>query len=359
MASPSLQRPALSRRIGLPRHSVSDLLGTLESRGFVHVAGTHDGLPGRSQLSYALRANAALAMGFDVGGTKISGAVCDMRGTLLAEHTEPSTRRGADALVTQIASIADRLCSHAGLPRYHVRNTTIGVPAAVDPRTGRLSLAGNMPGIEGAALLEPLTSALGGHVHLDNDVNLALVAEVRSQPDASANMAFIALGTGIGSALMVNGHLLRGAHGGAGEIGYLPLWQLDFSGTPALENQVGEAGIRRLYVAAGGATEHSVEQIFGAAANGDHAAHQALDQAAQFVARGVVSILALVDAETVVFGGSVGAREEFIDRVRPLVSAAWPRPIVIRRSQTGSRAGLLGSVEMARQQLLADLFGPA
>lgn len=359
MASASLQRPALSRRVGLPIHAVSDLLADLESRGFVQVTGAHGGMPGRSRLSYALRADAALAMGFDIGGTKIASALCDMRGKLLAEHTEPTSRNGADELVSQLAAIADRLCSQSGQPRFRVRNTVIGVPAAID-QSGRASLAGNLPGIEDVDLLPPLAQALGGSVVLDNDVNLALVAEAMGHPpDTMQNTAFVALGTGIGGALMVHGQLLRGAHGGAGEMGYLPLWQSAGNGWTTLEDQVGEAGIRRRYVAAGGSSRMSVQDIFAAARAGEQAALDIIEETAGFVAQGVVSILSLLDVELLVFGGSIGAREELIERVRHHVSRAWPRPVTMRRSETGGRAGLLGGVELARRHMLSGLFGPA
>ena len=358
MAVETAQRPALSRQIGLPRHTVSDLLANLESRGLVQTSGDLGGLPGRSQLTYALRPSAALSLGFDVGGTKVAGALCDIRGTILAEQSAPTALAGAAALVEQIAGMADRLCKQAGAPRFQVRNTAIGVPAAVHPQTGALTLAGNLPGLEDPGLTDRLSQALGGKLHLDNDVNLALLAELaHGVAQDRSNVMFIALGTGIGAALMINGHLLRGAFGGAGEIGYAPLWQLEPAGTPSLENRVGEAGIRQHYVALGGDAAHTVRDIFDAAATGETAAAAALDTAAETVVRALVAALSLVDPDLVVFGGSIGARSEFIDRIRTHASAAWMRPVAILRSKAGGRAGLLGALELARQNMLEDLFG--
>lgn len=354
----AVQRPELSRVIGQPRHAVSDLLANLEIRGLVQVTGTADGLPGRSQQSYSLRSKAALALGFDVGGTKLAGALCDMRGTILAERTEPTSRNGADALVAQIAAMADALCSDCGLDRFHVRHTVIGMPAAVDPANGELHMADNLPGLEGTSLRQRLASALGGQVHLENDVNLALIAEMaRGSARGHDNVAFVALGTGIGCALLINGHLLRGASGGAGEIGYMPLWRMEAAGQPALEQRIGEAGIRQSYVAAGGDISATVRDIFDAAANGEPAARSALGTAADTAARALICILSLVDAGMVVFGGSIGAREEFIDLVRTRVGKAWTRPVHIGRSDAGSRAGLLGATEVSRQHMLEQLFG--
>jgi predicted NBD/HSP70 family sugar kinase len=359
MTVDSVQRPTLARQIGLPRHAVSDLLAILEGRGLIRVSGDLDGSPGRSQLTYSLRSSAALSLGFDVGGTKLAGALCDIRGTILAEHTIPTARTGAADLIEQIATMADALCREAGLPRFHVRNTAIGVPAAVDCRSGTLSLSGNLPGIEGAFFSQKLPEVLGGAVHLDNDVNLALLAELADGvARGRRNVIFISLGTGIGGAMMVNGHLLRGSAGGAGEIGYMPLWQLERTGLPPVEEKVGEAGIRRRYVAAGGDPAHSVFDIFEASAHGSESARSALDATAGIVARSLVAALSLVDADMVVFGGSIGARAEFIERVQMHVSGAWMRPVEILGSRAGGRGGLLGAIELSRQNMLETLFGP-
>jgi len=358
MGGESMQRPALAQRVGLSRLAVSELLAGLEMRGLVNVQGVLGGVPGRSQLSYALKADAAVVLGFDVGGSKVAGALADLRGQVLAEITEPTARTGAADLVAQLGRMAGALREVAAIPRLRLRASAVGVPAAVHPATADLSLAGNLPGLEGGNLRAALGQALGTEVLIDNDVNLALLAEV-SQGAARGrqNVAFIALGTGIGGGWMVKGRLLRGAHGGAGEIGYMPLWKIDAPGVPPLEERVGEAGIRRAYVAAGGNPDHSVREIFAAAEAGGEAAGAALNMAAEHVARAVLSLLSLVDPDLVVFGGSIGARPEFIARVERLVAAAWMRPVGILRSQSGSRAGLVGALELARRHMLEDLFG--
>ncbi|UJW84782.1 ROK family protein [Devosia sp. SL43] len=358
MTGEPLQRPALSQRVGLSKLAVSELLASLEKLGMVKVEGQLGGAPGRSQLSYALQADAALVLGFDIGGTKVAGAIADLRGEVLAELTEPTAQTGATDLIAQLARMADALCRTASIPRFRLRTAAVGVPAAVHPLTADLSLAGNLPGLEGGNLLAGLQDALRVDILIDNDVNLALLAEVGQDgaPDRQ-NAAFIALGTGIGGALMINGQLLRGAHGGAGEVGYMPLWRIDAPGIPSLEEQVGETGIRHAYVAAGGDPTHTVRDIFTAAEAGSASALWVLDQAAEHVARAVLALLALLDPDLVVFGGSIGARPEFIQRVSSLVASTWLRPVSIVRSRSGSRAGLLGALKLARGQLLDDLFG--
>lgn len=352
------QRPALAQKIGLSRMAVSELLAGLETRGLVQIAGAIGGVPGRSQLSYAIKADAAMAVGFDIGGTKVAGALSDLRGQILAEVTEPTVQTGAEDLVAQLGQMTTALCEQAGVPRFRLRVGAVGVPAAVHPETADLSLAGNLPGLEGANLRTALAEAMGVDVLIDNDVNLALLAEVGlGSAQGKQNVAFVALGTGIGAALMINGRLLRGAHGGAGEIGYMPLWRIDAPGVPSLEEQVGEAGIRRAYVAAGGDAAHTVRDIFVAEEAGDRAAMVALDAAGEHVARAMLAMLALVDPDMIVLGGSIGARPEFIARVEHKVLGTWGRPVQLVRSQSGGRAGLLGSLELARRHMLEEMFG--
>ncbi|KQN75231.1 ROK family transcriptional regulator [Devosia sp. Leaf64] len=358
MLGEPLQRPALAQRVGLSRLAVSELLATLETRGLVEVKGALGGTPGRSQLFYALRTDAALNVGFDVGGTKVAGAIADLRGVILAELTEPTVRTGLAGLVGQLSSMVDALCEKAQVPRYRLRAAGIGVPAAVQPDTNVLSLADNLPGLEDGDFPAALREALGVDVLIDNDVNLALLAEVgHGSARDRGNVAFIALGTGIGGALVINGKLLRGAHGGAGEMGYMPLWTIENRGVPGLEERVGEAGIRRFYTAAGGDASHVVRDIFEMAAAGNGPALSTLDTTAEHVARAALTVLALIDPDVIVLGGSIGSRPELIERVRTRVEEAWMRPIEIVRSQSGGRAGLLGAVEFSNQHMLEQMFG--
>ncbi|SMQ63005.1 Sugar kinase of the NBD/HSP70 family, may contain an N-terminal HTH domain [Devosia lucknowensis] len=351
------QRALLAQRVGLSRLAVSELLAGLEENGFVAVDGAIGGAPGRSERRYSLKSQAALAVGLDIGGTKIAGSVADMRGTILAEINEPTSRGSLADLVDQASRLIDTLCAAAEMPRYRVRALAVGVPAAVHPTHSSLSFADNLPGLQEGHFAEALRAALDVDVLIDNDVNLALLGElVHSDVQRRENVAFVALGTGIGGALVVDGKLLRGAHGGAGEVGYLPLFAGDGQGA-IMEDRVGEAGIRRAYVASGGSPDHSVREIFEAASEGVEAAIQTLDTTADHVARAVLAILALVDPDRVVLGGSVGSRMELIDRVRLRIAQAWPRDIDLQRSHSGGRAGLLGAVELARESMLKALFG--
>lgn len=362
--SGALQRPALAKRVGISKQAISELLSVLEQRGLVQVDGPFNGLPGRSTQSYALRPSAALALGFDIGGTKIAAALTDLRGAVLAETIEPTAHGDLDQLVGQLVELANGLARKAGAQRFRIQACTAGVPAAVNPATGILNLAANLPGLVAVNLQARLTLALGCPVFIENDVNLALLGEVADGcGKGKSDIAFLALGTGVGAGLMVNGRLLRGATGGAGEIAYLPLPDHQTSKRSLaqghFETVVGEAGIREAFARRGGAPDLSVRAIFDLAAAGDARALQTIEELAGHVALGIISLIALVDPELVVLGGSVGARPELIERVRRELELRFDRPVPIMASNTGARAGLAGALETARQNLLADLFGQA
>ncbi|HWV21475.1 MAG TPA: ROK family protein, partial [Devosia sp.] len=101
----------------------------------------------------------------------------------------------------------------------------------------------------------------------------------------------------------------------------------------------------------------TVRDIFAAAAGGDGAATTALDAAGEHVSRAILALLALVDPDMIVLGGSIGARPEFIARVEKRVLDTWERKVGLVRSQSGGRAGLLGALELARRHLLDEMFG--
>lgn len=81
------------------------------------------------------------------------------------------------------------------------------------------------------------------------------------------------------------------------------------------------------------------------------------DGAGDHVARAILALLALVDPDMIVLGGSIGARAEFITRVESKVLGTWGREVRLVRSQSGGRAGLLGALELARRHMLEEMFG--
>src|SRR3954447_14554013 len=292
----------------------------------------------------------------DLGGTKLATAIADSQGRILAELTEPTDPRGAAHVARQIAECVDKLAGSAGVEGTRVHHAMVGVPGAVNPRTGRVCQIPNIAGLEDFDILGYLREHFGPDVGIDNDVNLAMLGEqALGSASQCRNAAFLALGTGVGLGLLINDKLFRGARGAAGEISDLPIGHDPTlpipSTTDAFEREVGSVAIMDRYRRLGGSRADTVRDIFKLIEEGDEVATSVLDTTARWVALAVATLQSLLDLELVVFGGSIGVRPELYERVQRVLPTLFSRPVTIAPSQLGDRAGLMGAVCAAAESL--------
>ncbi len=292
----------------------------------------------------------------DLGGTKLAAAMADARGRIVAEMTEPTDARGGAYVAEQIAACADKLAQAVGIEARRVRQIMVGVPGAIDPLTGRVSLTPNIVGLQDFDVLGYLRGRFGPDVVIENDVNLAMLGEqMLGCAGRCRNAAFLALGTGAGLGLLIDGKLFRGARGSAGEIADLPIGRDPTSKMPfapgSFELEVGSLAIVDRYRRQAGTAAVTVRDIFRLLEEGDEVAAAVLDTTARWVALAVATLQSLLDLELIVLGGSIGVRPEMYARVQRALPALFSRPVTIAPSQLGDRAGLIGAVCAAAQAL--------
>lgn len=292
----------------------------------------------------------------DLGGTKLAAAMADARGEIIAELTEPTDRRGGVHVAEQIAASAVKLARAVGIAATQVHHVMVGVPGAIDPLTGRISLTPNIAGLQDFDVLDYLRGRFGPGVEIENDVNLAMLGEqALGCASRCRNAAFLALGTGAGLGLLIDGKLFRGARGSAGEIADLPLGRDPASQAPSAHNafelEVGSLAILERYRRQGGSAAVTVRDIFRLLEEGDEVAAAVLDTTARWVALAIATLQSLLDLELIVFGGSIGVRPELYERVQRILPALFSRPINTAPSMLGDRAGLIGAVCAAAQSL--------
>ncbi|MFB7276883.1 ROK family transcriptional regulator [Streptomyces hydrogenans] len=216
-----LTRPEISRLTGLSKPTASQVLARLEGAGLVVGNGLRTGLPGRVPETYRVNAAAAYATAVDVTPDRIAVRTADITGAVLGEAEAPvPAGPGREALVEALRAAL----ALAPAPRPQ-RRVVVGVQGAVDPTTGRLAYASEE---DMAAWLFPdvercLGEALGLPVRIENDVNLAAVAERAHAAADCPDFVLLWADEGLGAALVIGGRLHRGHFGGAGEVGYLPL----------------------------------------------------------------------------------------------------------------------------------------
>lgn len=362
LANGPTSRADLAKYTGLSKQTISDVVLELETAGWLKPHGRTAGKPGRSAVVYEINAGAGLAAAVDLGGTKLSVAIGDLLGNALAEATVPTDTRGGVHVVEQVALQIELLAKELNFPVGELKIVVLGTPGVFHPETAHIMVAPNIPSIGAIDVPRLLTARLAVPVIIENDVNLAARGEQwRGQGTGVRNFVFVALGTGVGMGIIADGHLLRGARGGAGEIGYLPI-----GGDPydprgfalgTFETAVGAAGIASRYAGFGGRYGATVRDIFAALEAGDAAASATIDETARLIAPAIAAVGATLDPEMVILGGSIGVRQELIDAVRRMLPRCTPSPPRVEASALGSRAGLVGALGVAVDRMHDALFG--
>ncbi|TCR82410.1 ROK family transcriptional regulator [Rhizobium sp. BK376] len=354
-----ISRAELARLTGLSKQSMSEIVRDLEDDGWLRVTGRTQGTIGRSAITYEPEPRKAFVFGVDVGGTKVHAALADLSGTIVGEIVEPTDGRGGERIIEQVARISDALIDKTGVAQKSVKVGAIGIPGAVHPRNRHLTMVPNIAGLTDLDFEAALKKRLGYEILIENDVNMAAKGEQWLGNGRNIdNFVFVALGTGIGMGIVNEGRIIRGARGAAGEISTLPIGADPFDSRTftagALESSIGSIAIRGRYEAMGGAPGLTVRELFER--KDDPLAATVIDEVARVVATALVAISAIVDPEMVIFGGSVGARPELVERITFHLARCVPVPLSCTISPLGSQAGLFGAIAIAMERLRETLF---
>jgi glucokinase len=290
-----------------------------------------------------------IALGLDLGGTKIAGAV--VRAGVVLDRTRVDTPQTgfADVLDALVAAATPLLASYPD-----VTVVGIGCPGPLDFDRGRVRFAPNIAGLEDAPLVASLADRLGLPVILENDANAAGYAEHRFGAARDlATSVYVTLSTGIGGGMFVGEEVLRGAHGLAGEIGHmviLPGGPTGGDGHPGTWEALsaGRAIARDAsYVFS---RPVSTEEAFALARAGDRKALSIVDGAARFTGLALANLVKVVDpAGFVLGGGMVAVGPFYLDRIRAALDAAldgYPAAVV-RVAELGGDAGVIGAAAVA------------
>jgi glucokinase len=312
-----------------------------------------------------------LTIGVDIGGTKVLGAVVDDRGEVLAQTRRDTPAGDTEAIVERIVAVIRELRES-----HDVAAIGIGAAGWIDAGRATVLYAPNL-----AWRNEPLRDLIAAQVDIpvvvENDGNVAAWAEFLfgAGRDADDSMVLVAVGTGIGSGIVIGGQLIRGSHGIAGEVGHVtsvPGGHLCGCGRLGCLEQYasGSALVRfakqaatddpdaakQLLKAAG-----SVEAINGplvtqAAKSGDQAALAAFDQIAYWLGTGLADLVQIFDPQVLVIGGGVvESGDLLLAPVRRHFDEALSQrgrlPVgEVRPALMGNKAGVVGAADLARRR---------
>ncbi|WP_339747289.1 ROK family protein [uncultured Maricaulis sp.] len=260
-----------------------------------------------------------IRIGIDLGGTKIEAIAMDPAGAIVERLRVPApqTYRGC------LKAIADLV---AAIEREHGKGARVGIghPGSISPATGLMRNA-NSIWLNGEPFARDIEGALARPVRLANDADCFTLSEAVDGAGEGAGIVFgIILGTGVGGGIAIDGQLLRGAQGIAGEWGHNPLPWPNESDEPAAPCWCGQSGCHETWLSGPGlARDHasrnggtlSAAEIFAAAESGDAPARLTVDLHGDRLARGIASVLNILDADVVVLGGGVSNAPGLAQRV--------------------------------------------
>lgn len=347
-------RPELTRSTGLSKTTVAQTLAVLQQRGIVIESGHDDARRGPVATLYDLASGLAHGIAVDIGHHRVRASVVDLRGQRLARAEAPADHSSEAALVAVTTRLVDEVIAESGIDRATLTHTVVGVPAVVSPSDGALRLVSGIAD-EGRDLPALLAAALPATTGLENDTNLAAIAEDRWGRGAGAeSFVLLSIGAAVGSGIVLRGELMRGFTGAAGEVAYLPAMP---AGVPEI------LGARSLAedAATAGADSADARTLFARAAQGDAAALDVLEATAARIADIAASICFVLDPALVVLGGAIGASgsllapmvQRRLTETQPLLQAQ------VVASTAGEDAVLRGAEVAVWQHIREDAFARA
>ncbi|MEW2249712.1 ROK family transcriptional regulator [Streptomyces sp. NPDC058733] len=368
----------LKELTGLSRPTVADLVERLTASGLITVVGeAGEQRRGPNAKLYGIVAARAHLAALDVRTEGVAVLVSDLVGRVLAEASAPiGGEHGTGPAVEQAVALVERTVKEAGAEMPHT--VGIGAPGLIDPATGELRDSTGLPAWHRrlvAALQERLPDA---RVSVENETNLAALAEQRDGAARDRDtFVLLWLGHGTGAAVILDGVLRRGASGGTGEIGFLPV-----PGTGGLPSATGcDGGFHSLVGAAAVSRLAAEHGVTGTARDGEPvgavlvreavaasrraaapgAADRFLDDLAGRIAVGAASVVAVLDPGCVVLGGELGRAggDVLAHRVQRRLDALSPLSTEVRAGALGGGAVLRGALLTARDRAQEELFaGP-
>ena len=263
----------------------------------------------------------SIALGIDLGGTNLRSAAITIEGEIVYETHRPTfANEGVESVIDRIALAIREAADRSGVgPDVPVG---VAAPGPLDPRTGIVHFAPNLPGWRDVQLRDRLQQATGRQILLGNDANAAALGEfIFGSGKDTQNMIFVGLGTGVGGGVISEGRLIDGARGMGGELGHV---SVDLDGPRCTCGSSGcieaycsawsitreaellvSSGRGNAILAAAGDGKVGPRAVGVAAANGDRTARALLERAGTALGAGLANFINIFNPEVIVLGGRV------------------------------------------------------
>ncbi|MFE4663650.1 ROK family protein [Streptomyces sp. NPDC056716] len=356
-------RTAIAEMTGLSRSTVGQRLDALFAAGLIQESDKN--VPSRGRPSRALQLNpsAGLVISVDIGEERTRIAVTDLDTAILADRVERlAVGAGPVVLLDRITATVRDLITQAGLDGRPVAGIGFGLPAPVDHEAGKVLGWSIMSGWDDYDIRGHLRRTWQVPILIDNDVNVLTLAEHRRFWHDQRHLLYIKAGTGVGSGMVIDGRVNRGAQGAAGDIGHARISgfgdpQCRCGNRGCLESLVGGWALARDARGRHKDNSHDARDVVEQVKSGDSGAVTALRAAGRVLGEAVAYATSLLNPDVIVLGGILGTtgdhlmagvREVVYQRSLPLAT----RQLQIVPTKYKSRAGIAGAAYLVRDHVL-------
>lgn len=312
-------------------------------------------------------------IGIDIGGTFLKAGVVSDDGQVIATASRPTgAERPADAIMADIAAVAQDAADAAGLTMADIQTVGAGCPGTCNRQTGMVEYANNLHFVN-VPLGERLRTLLKAPVYVENDANAAVLGEhIAGAAKGADDCACITLGTGVGGGVMVNGRLITGVNGSGGELGHMVIcvdgepctcgrngcWE-SYASVSALIRQT-RAAMQSHPESALWRQAPALDRVdgrtpFDAMRQGDAVAAAVVERYLRYVAAGIINIINIFQPDILCIGGAISKEgDTLLDPIRRTViqerySRYSDRQTRLCVAELGNRAGLIGAAFLDRQ----------
>ncbi len=351
-----ISRNAIAQRLDVSLPTVMRIVDELVAEEVVRPTGSSQWTGGRRRALLEFNAEAQLVLGVDLGGSRLYGALADLGGNVVDEADVPNDGATDEASFCRVVELIERLMASPKVQGRRIRGIGVGAPGITMHKEGIVRWAYTLKWKD-FPLKARLAERFQAPISVDNDVNMAVLGELWFGSEQNTqNMLLVAIGTGIGAGIIIDGVLYRGAHEASGEIGsmvpgpeFLGHRYVDFG---ALESIASGTGIkRRAQQALKGHRKRSelealtTEEVFELARQGKAWARNIIEETVDYLATAVANVCVSFDPEVIILGGGVARSADLL--VAPIlkrIDSAIPTPPRLVVSTLGRRATVMGAI---------------
>jgi glucokinase len=353
-----IARSEIARQLGLSQPTVMRIIDELIPKMLVRYTGETEGTRGRSRDLLEYYKEGWSVIGIDLGGTKMFGALANIGGEIQSEVTVNGHGTQNEASFHLLVNTIQQLIDSAINSGQQLAGIAVGAPGVTDAKTGIVRWAPSL-NWRNYPVKEKLETRFNMPCSIDNDVNLAALGEHWfGAGQGSHSMVLIALGTGLGAGLILDGAIYRGFTQSAGEVGYMVSCRDDLNQSydkfGALESRISGTGIakRAQILVAKELLENSIgsitsHDVFEAAREQEKWAVEILNQTVEELSMAIVNISTILDPEVIILGGGVARSADLlIPAVKKRIEGMIPTIPEIKPSKLGRRAAVMGGIAL-------------